>query len=94
MFVDAGYEGDLLAAAGVPYAVGREPRDLHGERWAGRQPAWRPGRHNFPLPLSPFDEDGSLLPYVREPELDGHGWPEERLGKGTAACRRTRSGSA
>ena len=82
MFVDAGYEGDLLAAAGVPYAVGREPRDLHGERWAGRQPAWRPGRHNFPLPLSPFDEDGSLLPYVREPELDGHGWPEERLGEG------------
>jgi hypothetical protein len=37
VFVDAGYEGDLLAAAGVAYGVGRESRDLHGERFAGRQ---------------------------------------------------------
>jgi glycine/D-amino acid oxidase-like deaminating enzyme len=37
VFVDAGYEGDLLAAAGLPYRVGRESRALHGERFAGRQ---------------------------------------------------------
>ncbi|MBD0330018.1 MAG: FAD-dependent oxidoreductase [Thermoleophilia bacterium] len=81
-FVDAGYEGDLLAAAGVPYAVGRESRDLYGETWAGRQPAWRPGRHNFDVLLSPFADDGTLLPFVREPELDERGWPAERLGEG------------
>ncbi len=40
--IDASYEGDVLAARGVPFRVGREPRDLYGERWAGRQPAYRP----------------------------------------------------
>jgi len=80
--VDASYEGDVMAAAGVPYAVGREPRELYGERWAGRQPAYRPGKHNFPVLLSPFADDGSLLPHVRDPELDDRGWPAERLGEG------------
>jgi len=82
VYVDASYEGDLLPRFGVPYAVGREPRELYGESWAGRQPAWRPGRHNFRVRLSPFAEDGSLLPFVREPELDERGWPAERLGEG------------
>ena len=58
--VDASYEGDVVAARGVPYRVGREPRKLHGERWAGRQPAYRPGKHNFADLLSPFADDGSL----------------------------------
>jgi len=82
VLVDAGYEGDLLPAEGVPYRVGREGRELHGERWAGRQPAYRPSKHNFAQLLSPFADDGSLLPHVREPELDGDGWPAERLGEG------------
>ena len=80
--VDASYEGDAMAAAGVPFAVGREARDLHGERWAGRQPAYRPSRHNFAVLLDPFDVDGRLLPGIREPELDEHGWPAERVGEG------------
>jgi hypothetical protein len=87
VFVDAGYEGDLMAAAGIPYAVGREPRELYGERWAGRQPATRPGKHNFPVLLSPFDDEGSLLPFVREPELDRRGWPEEALGAGDSGLQ-------
>ena len=87
VFVDAGYEGDLMAAAGVPYAVGREPRSLYREIWAGRQPATRPGRHNFPVLLSPFADDGSLLPFVREPELDERGWPADRLGEGDGALQ-------
>ena len=82
VYVDASYEGDLMASRGVPYAVGREARDLYGERWAGRQPAYRPGRHNFSTLLSPFADDGALLPFVREPELDERGWPDERLGDG------------
>jgi hypothetical protein len=80
--VDASYEGDAMASAGVPYAVGRESRDLHGERWAGRQPAYRPSRHNFGTLIDPFADDGSLLPGIREPELDEQGWPAERLGEG------------
>lgn len=82
VYVDASYEGDLLASLGVPYSVGREPRELYGERWAGRQPAYRPGKHNFGAPLSPFAQDGSLLAHVREPERDARGWPEEALGEG------------
>jgi hypothetical protein len=82
VYVDASYEGDLLPRFGVPYAVGRESRDLYGETWAGRQPAYRPGKHNFPVPLSPFADDGSLLPFIREPDLDERGWPAERLGEG------------
>lgn len=34
-FVDATYEGDLFALAGVPYRVGREARDEYGEPHAG-----------------------------------------------------------
>jgi hypothetical protein len=82
VYVDAGYEGDLLPRFGVPYAVGRESRELYGERWAGRQPAYRPGKHNFEVLLSPFADDGSVLPHVRAPELDERGWPDERLGAG------------
>ncbi|HEX5801351.1 MAG TPA: FAD-dependent oxidoreductase [Gaiellaceae bacterium] len=80
--IDASYEGDLLPRLGVPYAVGRESRELYGERWAGRQPAYRPGKHNFAAVVSPFAADGSLLPHIREPELDERGWPAERLGEG------------
>jgi hypothetical protein len=82
ILVDASYEGDVMAAEGVPYAVGRESRGLHGERWAGRQPAYRPSKHNFSVLLDPFADDGSLLPGIRPPELDEHGWPSERLGEG------------
>ena len=36
VFVDATYEGDLAAIAGVPYRVGRESRDTFGEKYAGK----------------------------------------------------------
>jgi FAD dependent oxidoreductase len=70
VFVDAGYEGDLMALAGVPYAVGREDRALYGETWAGRREPL-PGRHSMPPFVSPYAEDasgereGPLLPQVR-----------------------------
>ena len=60
VFVDAGYEGDLLAAAGVPYAVGRESRRSYGEPLAGRQELL-PGRHTMPPWISPFADDPSGL---------------------------------
>lgn len=45
-FVDATYEGDLAALAGVPYVVGRESRGEFGEPHAGRIFTVRsPGRH-------------------------------------------------
>jgi hypothetical protein len=73
MFVDAGYEGDLLAAAGVPYAVGREGRAKYGESLAGRQ-EFAPGKHQFPTTVSPL-QDGQPLPLVhqRPPVAPGEG---------------------
>jgi hypothetical protein len=82
VYVDASYEGDLLPRFGVPFAVGRESRETYGESWAGRQPATRPGKHNFPVTVSPFADDGSLLPFIREPRLDARGWPSDRIGEG------------
>lgn len=38
LFVDASYEGDLMAAAGVSYVVGRESRDTYDEPLAGFHP--------------------------------------------------------
>jgi hypothetical protein len=35
VFIDATYEGDLMAAAGVPYAIGREAESTYGEPLAG-----------------------------------------------------------
>jgi hypothetical protein len=39
IFIDATYEGDLMARAGVSYIIGRESRDAYGEPLAGFQPA-------------------------------------------------------
>ncbi|MFI7614571.1 FAD-dependent oxidoreductase [Nonomuraea terrae] len=64
-FVDASYEGDLMAAAGVSHRVGREDRTLHGETFAGRREVV-PGMHNFPPWISPFRADGTLLPQVAD----------------------------
>jgi hypothetical protein len=66
VYVDASYEGDLLVERGVPFRIGRESRELHGERWAGTQPAYRPSKHNFDTVISPLADDGSLLPHVQD----------------------------
>ncbi|MGF3056328.1 FAD-dependent oxidoreductase [Microbacterium sp. YY-01] len=74
VFVDASYEGDVLAQAGVSFAVGREDRSLYGERFAGRQELM-PGRHTTPPWISPFRDDpsgvtaGALLPQIKAEPL-------------------------
>ncbi|SFB58053.1 FAD dependent oxidoreductase [Cohnella sp. OV330] len=35
-FIDGTYEGDLAKMAGVPYRLGREPRDVWNEEYAGK----------------------------------------------------------
>jgi hypothetical protein len=74
IYIDASYEGDLLARAGVSYAIGREAISTYGESWAGRQP-FRPDKHSFPLPVSPFknEKDGELLPLVNPRPIAGIG---------------------
>jgi len=66
MFIDATYEGDLLAAAGVDYHVGREANRVYGEEWNGSQIGVLHHRHHFG-PYKGKDGEGAGLnisPYV------------------------------
>jgi hypothetical protein len=62
VFIDATYEGDLMAAAGVSFAWGREGTEQYGESLAG-VPAETPG-HQFKFKLSAYGADGKLLPEI------------------------------
>lgn len=68
MFIDATYEGDLLAAAGVDYHVGREANSVYGEKWNGIQVGVLHHRHWFLKPVDPFvvpgDPASGLLPRI------------------------------
>jgi hypothetical protein len=70
VFVDATYEGDLLAAANVSYRVGRESAAAYGESLAGQwqKVSWRNIYQFCGLPLSPHVEPGNpesgLLPEI------------------------------
>ena len=58
MFIDATYEGDLMAAAGVNYHVGREANATYGEKHNGSQVGVLHHRHHFGVLKTPID------PYV------------------------------
>ena len=62
VFIDATYEGDLMAQAGVTYTWGREAISQYGEPLAGVR-AETPG-HQFKVKLSPYDSHGKLLPEI------------------------------
>jgi hypothetical protein len=70
MFIDATYEGDLMAAAGVKYHVGRESQSTYGERWNGVQTGVFQHRHHFGIlpPISPYvvagDPKSGILPRI------------------------------
>lgn len=75
VFIDASYEGDLMAKAGVSYIVGREPNSKYGETLNGTFP-FTPA----PFPkISPYvvagDPKSGLLPRVepKPPALKGSG---------------------
>jgi len=82
MFVDATYEGDLLAAAGVSYHVGREANAVYGETWNGNQVGILHHGHHFGAvkkPISaykvPGDPSSGLLPRIsaEPPGVRGEG---------------------
>ena len=69
VFIDATYEGDLMASAGVSYHVGREANSVYGEVNNGVQlEAYKHHRHYFMSPTSPYkipgDPKSGVLPYV------------------------------
>lgn len=68
MFIDATYEGDLLAAAGVSFSVGREGNSVYGEAINGIQKRLNTHKHRFVVNVDPFVEAGNrasgLLPGI------------------------------
>ena len=67
VFIDATYEGDLMAAAGVSYTVGREANDAYGETLNGNQPDYAI-YHQLNKGVDPYvvpgDPSSGLLPGV------------------------------
>ena len=82
MFIDAGYEGDLLAAAGVSYTVGREPRARYGESLNGVSTGLARS-HQFPAGLSAYRVPGEpasgLLPLIQPGPPGGEGEGDARV---------------
>jgi hypothetical protein len=83
IFIDASYEGDLLAAAGVPYHVGREANEVYGERWNGVQKDARHHRHFFAQPVDPYvvpgDPSSGLLARVSAEPPGENGQGDDRI---------------
>ncbi len=81
MYIDASYEGDLMAAAGVSYTVGRESNAVYGETLNGVQAepygktlkgtlSHNSVHHNFIDGVDPYivkgDSTSGLLPFISE----------------------------
>ena len=91
VFIDATYEGDLMAAAGVSYHVGREANSVYGEKWNGVQvEAITHHRHYFMSPVSPYkvpgDPKSGVLPYISTEPSGQTGEGDRRV---QAYCFRT-----
>ncbi len=81
-FVDATYEGDLMAAAGVSYIVGREPNSRYGETLNGIQRA-RAIHHQINKGVDPYvvkgDPKSGLLPGLEPDVADPDGSGDKRV---------------
>jgi hypothetical protein len=60
-FIDATYEGDLMAAAGVRYHVGRESNETYGETLNGVQPKLNVKSHRFTHLVDPYIKPGDPM---------------------------------
>jgi hypothetical protein len=81
MFVDASYEGDLMAKAGVSYTVGRESNSQYGETLNGVQLGSR--SHQFKVAVDPYrtpgDPKSGVLPGVHSGSPGEHGQGDKRV---------------
>ncbi len=88
MFLDTTYEGDLMAASGISYAVGRENNAKYGETLNGIQ-VGNAKYHQFTGLVDPYIEKGNptsgLLPWVN-PKINGEDGMDDK--KVQAYCLR------
>ena len=68
MFIDATFEGDLMAASGCSYHVGREANSVYNEKWNGSQPGVLHHDHYFYKDVDPYvipgDKNSGLLKHI------------------------------
>ena len=86
MFIDATYEGDLLATAGIDYHVGREANSVYGENWNGVQTGVLHHRHHFGVlseRISPYvipgDPNSGVLPRISTEPPGKYGTGDKRV---------------
>ncbi len=86
IFMDATYEGDLLAAAGVDYHVGREANTVYGEKWNGVQVGVLHHQHHFgglKKKVSPYripdDPKSGLLPKISSEPPGDYGAGDKKV---------------
>lgn len=81
-FIDASYEGDLMAEAGVGFAVGREANAVFGETLNGVQAQNATG-HQFDRPVDPYVVPGNpasgVLPRIELGPLKKDGTGDGRI---------------
>ncbi|MEC3912413.1 FAD-dependent oxidoreductase [Sphingobium sp. CR2-8] len=82
MFIDATYEGDLMAGAGVHFAVGREANATYGETLNGVQMA-NTTNHQFLRDVDPYvvpgDPKSGLLPRITADRIAPDGTADDRI---------------
>lgn len=83
MFLDATYEGDLMASAGVSYHVGREATSVYGEEWNGIQTGVLHHKHWFQHDIDPYvipgDPSSGLLPRISKDDPGKKGDGDHRI---------------
>jgi hypothetical protein len=84
MFIDATYEGDLLASAGVSYQVGREAQSVYDEKWNGVQVGVLHHTHHFGnLKISPYkipdDPKSGVLPRINAEPPGEYGTGDKKV---------------
>ena len=86
MFIDATYEGDLMAAAGVDFHVGRESTSTYDEKWTGVQTGVLHHRHHFGVlktPISPYvvpgDASSGVLPRISTEHSGKYGEGDKKI---------------
>ena len=90
VFIDATYEGDLMASAGVSYHLGRESINTYNEKWNGVQTGVLHHQHWFRAKISPYkipdDPSSGLLPHISPDSPCEYGSADKKI---QAYCFRT-----
>lgn len=83
VFIDATYEGDLMAQAGVSYHVGRESNAQYNEKWNGVQSGVFQHEHFFKSQVSPYiisgDSQSALLPLISTENPSQNGSADNKI---------------